>query len=104
MNLVILNIFSPFRPPSAVSGPFPSHLMAAFSRQARLERTVDESQISVSKLSEAMQTVNRVIGGKIKEGKRTVSLPARTSTVYCGDELNNSDVVNRKTVQMFRYS
>ena len=34
---------------------------------------MDQSQISVNKLSEAMQTVNRVIGGKIKEGKRTVS-------------------------------
>ncbi|KAF0313671.1 hypothetical protein FJT64_015808 [Amphibalanus amphitrite] len=41
------------------------------AEMARLEKAVDQSHTSVTKLSEAMQTINRVIGGKIKEGKRT---------------------------------
>ncbi|XP_037074771.1 uncharacterized protein PF11_0207-like [Pollicipes pollicipes] len=37
---------------------------------SRLQRDVDDAQTSVTKLTEAMQVVKQVIGGKIKDGKR----------------------------------
>ena len=63
---------SPF-PSLSLSPIFLPRVTLSSLRQTRMEREIDQSQVSVSKLSEAMQTVNRVIGGKIKEGKRTVS-------------------------------